>query len=262
MNELSRSFDEYFEVISADTPQLLEEVFRVRYQAYCLEERVPDFEAEKYPDGLESDVFDERSVHSLLRHRHMDKYVGTVRLVLCDANNPRALFPVEEYASDFFDTNIIRPDELPRINTAEISRLCILNDYRIRKGEHNSPRGNIEKLITKDNERRIFPHPLLGLMVAIMRMTVKHDITHWYAGMEPELNKRLRMLGLGLMPIGPLLEYHGKRNPYLGIVNDVMKNIHSENISIWELLTDNGTIWPAPSKDDLSQINVINGDSK
>jgi len=262
MTELSRSFDEYFEVIPADTPELLEKAYRIRYQSYCLEERVPDFEAEKYPDGLETDLYDKRSVHSLLRNRQMDKFVGTVRLVLHDPADPRAQFPVEEFAKEYFDNQLINPDELPRINTAEISRLCVLSNYRIRKGELNSKKNNIEKFITKDNDRRSFPHPLLGLMVAIMRMTVQHSITHWYAGMEPELNKKLNMLGLCLTPIGPLLEYHGKRNPYLGIVNEVMNNAYTINHDIWSLLTSNGTIWPAPTAEYLNSVNANNGENR
>ena len=262
MNELSRSFDEYFEVIPADTPELLKEAYRIRYQSYCLEEHVPDFEAEKYPDGLETDQYDKRSVHSLLRHKHMNSYVGTVRLVLHDPEDPRAQFPVEEFAREYFDNQLVNPDELPRINTAEISRLCVLSNYRIRKGELNSKENNVEKFITRSNDRRTFPHPLLGLMVAIMRMSVKHNITHWYAGMEPELNKRLNMFGLHLIPIGPLLEYHGKRNPYLGHVGEVMNNAYINNRNVWELLTVNGTIWPAPTPEYLDSVNVNKGKSR
>jgi N-acyl amino acid synthase of PEP-CTERM/exosortase system len=257
MNELSESFNEYFEIVCADTPELLNEAYKIRFHSYCLEQKVPDFEAEKYPDGLETDDYDEHSVHCLLRNRNLDKYIGTVRLVLNNPNDPTALFPVEQYARSLFDQNKINPDLLPRIHTAEISRLCILNDYRIRKGENNSANSNIEKFITKDSDRRTFPHPILGLMVAIMRMTVRHNITHWYAGMENDLNKRLSMLGLGLTPIGPLLEYHGKRKPYLGIVNDVMNSIYGRNRDIWGLLTEEGQLWPAPGEDQANNISNI-----
>ena len=37
-------FMKYFEILRADTPALLEEVFRLRYQVYCVEGAVPGFE--------------------------------------------------------------------------------------------------------------------------------------------------------------------------------------------------------------------------
>lgn len=246
MNKLLNSFNEYFEVIPTDTPELLEQAFRLRYRSYCIEDRVPDFEAEKYPDGLEFDKYDQRSVQCLLRQKEMGFLVGVVRLVLHDPDNEEALFPVEEYAGQYFDDNVFQRQDLPRSRTAEISRLCILSEYRLRKDELNSLYGNIDGLRHSGKDRRQFPHPILGLMVAIMRMSVQNGITHWYAGMDPKLNKRLSMLGLDLTRIGPIVSYHGQRRPYIGVIEKVMKIAYASHRDIWGLLTDEGSIYPVP----------------
>ena len=84
----------YFEAngyrfISAETPEDLEKVFRLRYQVYCVELGVES----KNADGLQRDVYDEYSVHFLTLDEN-DKPVGTLRAV---PNNPLG-FPME---SDF-----------------------------------------------------------------------------------------------------------------------------------------------------------------
>src|SRR5512134_3593348 len=81
-NDVVAAFNEYFEVINADSPELLRDVFHLRYQVYCIEQRAPGFEASKYPDEMESDEYDAHSSHILLRHRPSGEFVGTARLIL------------------------------------------------------------------------------------------------------------------------------------------------------------------------------------
>ena len=95
MASLKSVFEEYFQIVLADTPALRDTVFRLRYQIYCMEtgfERPEDF-----PDGLEKDAFDGRAVHSLLQHKASGDYAGTVRLVLADPRDKLKPFPVERH---------------------------------------------------------------------------------------------------------------------------------------------------------------------
>lgn len=247
MSDLNTAFDEYFEVISANTQELREQVFRLRYQVYCEEIKLPDFEPWKFAQDLEIDEFDDRSVHYLMRHRPSGKIAGTVRLVLADSRDPNQPFPIEHFASHYFDPALIDPTKLPRRHTAEISRLILAKDFRSRKQEFYSPYGadtNIHEF--SDKKRRRFPHPVLGLLVSIVRMSAEQSITHWYAGMEPMLNRLLGRFGLNLRPIGPVIEYHGTRQPYLGLVSCVLDRVYEQHREVWELLTDYGRVWPAP----------------
>jgi N-acyl amino acid synthase of PEP-CTERM/exosortase system len=84
-------------------------------------------------------------------------------------------------------------------------------------------------------------------MVATMRMSVEHGVTHWLAGMEPRLNRMLERFGLQLTPIGPEIEYHGIRRPYLGRVCDVMQNAYYTNRPVWDLLSDRGRLYTRPT---------------
>ncbi|MGH8567684.1 MAG: GNAT family N-acyltransferase, partial [Gammaproteobacteria bacterium] len=95
--DLLTHFRKYFEILRADTPDLLEEAFRLRYEVYCGEGCLPGFDPLDYPDGLERDIYDyeHRSVHCLLRHRSTGSNAGTVRLVLADPVQPDAPFPIE-----------------------------------------------------------------------------------------------------------------------------------------------------------------------
>ena len=58
-----------FRVIDADTPALLREVFRLRYQVYCEDTHLAD--GELFPERIESDTYDQRASHMLLQHRLM-----------------------------------------------------------------------------------------------------------------------------------------------------------------------------------------------
>src|SRR6185312_7020962 len=61
----------------ADTPELVREAHRLRYQVYCLE-RGYKLDGE----GLEIDEYDTRAHHVVLCHRRSGEVLGTARLVL------------------------------------------------------------------------------------------------------------------------------------------------------------------------------------
>jgi len=123
-------FNEYFDIVSANTPDLLAESYRLRYRVLCLEESVPGFEKQKYPDGMERDEYDASSVHSLLRYRTTGEFVGTVRLILSDPADVDRPFPIELHAAGDFDPKRIDIRRLPRGQTAEISRLVVPRSLR------------------------------------------------------------------------------------------------------------------------------------
>lgn len=89
MNDLYKAFHKYFEVVIADTPSLLEVVFRMRYQKLCIDMSVPGYESSLYPDGQEKDNYDDHSSHVLIRHRQTNEYIGTTRLIMFDKKTQR-----------------------------------------------------------------------------------------------------------------------------------------------------------------------------
>lgn len=241
MNDITAAFHEYFEVVFADTPSLLENVFNLRYRILCIENKYPNVDAANYPDELERDEYDDRSLHLLLRHRPSNTFVGTARLICSNSSDIEQKFPVElhtQFYSAYADLSV------PRAQAVEISRFGILSDFFKRKSDLDFAINKISKYPDISRRRR-FPHPMLGLAVGIIQMCAKYGIYYWFSAMEPALNRLLGFYGLQLHPIGPLTEYNGLRRPYYICLLDVLERLHANHHDIWELATDNGRVWPA-----------------
>lgn len=254
MSELLAAFEEYFEVVPALTRELRDESFRLRYQVMSREFGLPGFEFWRYPDGREFDQYDYRSVHYLLRHRPTAAFAGTVRLILADPPSPQVdtrhvdrSFPIEQFAH-LFDRKAIDPTAINRDQTAEISRLIISRLFRRRQGEDEFPFGTDRQIATVRDGRRRFPHTVLGLMAAVSKASAENGISYCYASIEPALNRLLRRFALQLKPIGPLVEYHGYRQPHFMAVGELLQNTYHMQREIWELITHGGVYWPPPRK--------------
>ncbi len=219
---LLAQFKRSFEIVSADSPALLEEVFRLRYQIYCVECAVPGFREADFPDGLERDIYDRRSVHSLLLHRPSGSWAGTVRLVLADPLDPEARFPIEVVAGEKLE----RSAGLRR-NTAEISRFMLSHRFRLEthQGLMSGPPS---------------VPPILGLLRAFVTMSARHSVRTWYAGMEPRLNARVGQFGFALDPVSPIIDYYGPCRAYLSNVSSVLERVRERHPEVWYLVTDGG----------------------
>lgn len=243
-------FHSYFDVIHAADERLKTDVYSLRYQVYCLETGFEN--PDQFPDGLEKDHYDGHSVHCLLRHKPSDSYAGTVRLILPYPSDDSRPFPIELHAGKFFDPAKFNPEKIPRSHLAEISRLALTRNFHRRQGEEHLPagRGDVENHIQSESDRRRnFPHVILGLFVAIVQMSVQQGITHWYAVMEPALARLLQRFGIQFTEIGPVIDYHGLRQPFFGAVDEVMAGIYATHPNIWNLLTNDGRLMQAPKDD-------------
>lgn len=255
MNDLVAAFNEYFEVISADTPDLLHEVFKLRYQALCIERTFPDFDASFFPDEIEKDTYDLSAVHALLQHRPSKAYVGTVRLLLPDPTNLEKPFPGQQRTQ--LDPALMDVSKLHNRHTAEISRFALLSRFP----HHKGMRRQLDRrdLNVRQNPRRRFPHAFLGLAVGVVRMCAENNISHWFSVMDPSLNRLLGLYGMQLDPVGPLVEYHGQRRPYFVDLIKVFNRTYTNHRMVWELITDNGRIWPAALEQRLQPRHVNSG---
>lgn len=250
MTDLCELFGSYFDVLTDTEPGVLDEALKLRYQVYCIEH---DFEdSSRCKDEKESDDYDKRSVHGIVRHLSSGVTAATVRLVLQDNDNPEAPFPIEKNCSDSLSIDPSLLKGIPRHSIAEISRFAVSRNFKRRLGEADSPAGvgpDHEKYIVPDSHRkRVIPHLILGLFVAIVRLSAEHHITHWYAVMDVSLLRLLNRFGINFIPIGDLVDYHGLRQPCFGSVDDVLAGIWNKRFDIWQLITDDGSVWPAPAK--------------
>jgi len=230
-------FRDFFEVVPADTPELLEEVFRLRYQVYCLETKFED--SSNFSDGLERDEFDERSVHGLLRHRRSGIYAGTVRLVLPDPGNLASL-PLHGVTNHplFYDNNRFAPSKV-----AEVSRFAISKSFRQRLDEFQSPSaaGSFDperERQYKEQELKVLPHIVLGLFISMLQLSRDLGIQEWFCVMEKALVRLLDRYSLHFEPVGPAVEYHGLRQPCVANIDEFLLRAKAERPEIWELITE------------------------
>ena len=247
MDALIETFSRYFEVVPVTTDDQLRQALQLRYQVYCLETGFEDIE--EHSDGLEQDEFDGRAVHSLLIHRPSGLVAGTVRLVLPKLSDLEEPFPIEKHCG----SAIKRPIKgANRAELAEISRFCISREFKRRVAEAESLWGKGSEdplLLEKLAQRRLIPHITVGLFAAIVRMSVEHGVRYWYAVMEPSLLRFLQRFGIEFESIGPMVEYHGERQPCFALADQVLGNMRRECYPVWALITDRGSQWPAAEKE-------------
>ena len=107
-------------VLIADTSGLIEEVFRLRYQVYCLEKGY-----ETGRDGMEFDKYDDRARHVLLVHRASGQAIGTVRVIPSSRTGGVSGLPM----SSVCGPGLLRG--LPTLTTGEISRFAVSKRRRL-----------------------------------------------------------------------------------------------------------------------------------
>lgn len=239
-------YNQYFEVLLADSEEMRDWSYRLRYQVYCVEN---DYEPiSENPDEKEIDPFDAQSEHGLLIHRESATVVGTARLIMPKVNGKDLLQPIYQMCAS--DILAAYSDRIPADKTAELSRFAIAKEFRRRAEDKGTLSGGLTKVDGDKNPRRVIPHISLGLMQAVVAMARKRGITHIYAVMEPALLRMLRGLSIYFEKLGPVVEYHGKRQPCFCDLDKLLATTHDERPEVWEVLTDDGRLWPLRQEKD------------
>jgi N-acyl amino acid synthase of PEP-CTERM/exosortase system len=222
-------FDTYFQLVSANSKDLIEKAFALRYQVYCLERQFED--PTQQPDGLECDAYDQHAIHSLLLHKQQGAAIGTARLILPQAR-PHSL-PIQQ----LLKKNGLNPrDYFPNESVAEISRFAISKDFR---------RRNLDIGPSPTNSGRRDRHgnlPCLGMIQMLLRQSAELGIDYWGAVMEPQLLRMLAMMGIRFHPIGPLVSYHGLRQPSYCYIPQMLRNLALTKPDCWSVVTNNGEL--------------------
>ena len=208
-------------------PSLLE-IYKLRYEVYCLECHFLD--AEQYKDELEVDEFDEYSTH-ISAYNMENCIIGSVRLVQPKRNQA---YPFESHCP------VYDGFEFPDRETAgEISRLVVRKSYRRRRGD--TMEGVSKDFVEKgdatsikpvvDTHRRTTNSPLLllGMYRELYRHSRQNNIYFWYAAMERSLARSLEKMGFKFIPIGPETDYYGKVTPYIVDLQELNARMRRDN---------------------------------
>lgn len=237
---LAEFYWSWFDAHVANTDDLRDTAFRLRYRVYCIENPFEDPSAN--PDGREMDEYDHHSAHGLLIYRPTGAPAGTVRLVLPILQDLDRSFALQHVCSHPLLRDRAR---FPIQRMAEVSRFCISKEFRRRWGDGSCVGGEVSDSVemSADDERRILPHLALGLIETLIRMSVEKGMTHWCAVMEPTLLRLLTRLGIHFDPIGPLIEYHGRRQPCYIPLEVLLPRVRRERPDVWDVITRGGRHW-------------------
>lgn len=223
---LDNHFQAYFEIVAANSQELREQIFRIRYDVYC---REFGYETEEScPGGLEQDDYDLAAQHCLIVHRASGTGAGCVRLVTPPADDPKFLLPMERYCGHSLTDPTWDPRRLPRASLAEVSRLAVHTQFRRRIGESDSPAGSSRFPTFSADQRRTFPLLSLALFYAGAALMELAGRQHAFVMVEPRLARRLQATGLPFVQVGETMEYHGKRAAYYVAVEQVLADIPAE----------------------------------
>ena len=226
---LLKRFDRHFTTLPADTPERVRIAQKIRYQVYCVEN---PHEKSDHPDGMETDEFDAHAVHSILVYREAHAALGTVRLILPLPDELERSFAVQR----LMDASSLRElRKLPLHSAAEVSRFSISRQFR----RIADALGDTEQAAFVSN---CGPLMRLGLIQGLVRMSTQYGITHWCALMEPTLLRMLAAMAIRFVPIGPLVEFRGLRQPCYCNVADVLDAVKRERPAFWSVLTDGGSL--------------------
>lgn len=215
--------------------KLLAEIYRLRYQVYVREWGFED--PADHPSGVETDAFDRHALHFYARPRDSEELIGTARIILASDLG----FPIERHF--VFDRV---SGKIPVDKIGEISRLSISKAYRRREIDQvifGRGMGDLEILRRHDlaardleDERRKCEHELIrGIYLLIYRESLRLDLTHWYAVMAKGLQVILRRWGIPFEQIGPEIEHHGIRAPYVLSISELESHLQRKNPGLLKL---------------------------
>ncbi|MBT1074686.1 PEP-CTERM/exosortase system-associated acyltransferase [Geobacter grbiciae] len=228
-------FNLLYSVVPAETDELVKETYRLRYQVYCIEN---EFEPPESSHQMETDEFDDNSVHSIIKYNKSGQSLGSVRMILPNQDDYTRSFPIQKICGHSIFTDrklfsIYKP--------IEISRFCLSKELRskakpckhscIKLASSSAPFSS--SLLNQCG-------PILGLIRGLIQMSSENHVTHWFAIMEPSLIRLLAKLSIYFKPTGSLINYHGMRQPCYIELSELLRRVYSEQPLVWEVLTNKG----------------------
>ncbi len=229
ITDLEDMFHNKFSAIPVMRPQDLDDVYKLRYEVYCLERGFED--PSKFYQNQEVDSYDARSIYTLLQHKKSGEFIGTARLILPDRQH------IDDASFDHFPAqklsnhSMVYDNEVFPINrTAEISRIC----YSQKKAK--------ELGISAIEQKLILP----GLLSGVYMLRDLHNIDHFMAVLEKRLINRCRQIGFTPTEVGDAIEHRGTRYTVAYDCDKCANYVKEKNAGLWNIITSNGKHSSAP----------------
>ena len=233
---VAEALDRQFALYRADTPELREMCFRLRYEIYCVDN---PFEPSAYQlDGLERDWLDAYADHALVVHRPTGLAVGTVRLILPARLSPPAELPFQKICG-YRDP--ISQGLVPLHTAAEVSRFGVPRRARRLSREVSGAAAGTDGE-PRTHEDLAIGLPILMLIRGFLMLASGHGIGHLSAMMEPSLLRHVARFGIFFDPVGPPVDHHGIRQPSFVAISEMLGRVDALRPDVWEAITAHGSL--------------------
>ncbi len=187
---------------------LLRETYAMRYSSYCLERGFLD--PDLFPQGLETDEYDEASLHLAVCHRELDLLTATARIIVSEGvgGHERRL-PAYRYCD-------IEPGALAHLQDVakigELSRMVICRSAIATVSKFETARSAPARPFSR---MTMSTSAILMLYKSVYQTSRRERIRHLVAAMEPSLRRLSRRFHFPFHQIGPVVNYHGSVAPFL-----------------------------------------------
>ncbi len=219
-------FRRFFTLGLATSDEQKRAIYRLRYRVYCEELCYEDPSA--FPERLETDEFDARSLHCAVIHRRSGIAAGCVRLVRSPASLYLTPLPIEKHCGHALDPATVGFMKHNRDTICEISRLAVDSRFRRRLGEERSQLGELAALDVCDQEQRTFSLVATAAFMAATALTEFSGCGNIFAMMEVCLPRVLSRTGLYFQRAGQEIDYHGRRAPYFITSETALAGMNAE----------------------------------
>jgi N-acyl amino acid synthase of PEP-CTERM/exosortase system len=225
----ARLFWSHFTPLYADSEALRDQVFRIRHEVFCEEFGFEPLSA----DQRERDEFDPIAHHFLLGHNQSQQFAGCVRLIVPRPEANQSMLPIARFCWPHLDPYVQMLLQ-SRARCGEISRLAVRARYRRRQSDPHTPEGGALQAEAADRsaDRRLFPFVSFGIYLCIgAALELLHQRGQLDAAlimMEPKLYRNLKQQGFNFQPAGPVIDYHGRRAPFVITEQTLAPRLSSE----------------------------------
>jgi len=226
--DLISHYREFFYVVRATTPELLEQAFKLRYEVY-VKDCGYQFHNPYETDEIEKDHYDERSEHCLLFHKPTNQPMGYVRLIPYKAYCEDRL-PIENFGIRFSQQIV---EQLRTHQIGEISRLSIHHSFRRRLGDKIYQFENNDDSTESRFRVNYLPACLILACAALM---TENNLKYSVALMEKRLAILIKRYGVPHKKIAHDIELNGIRAPYIMNLHLFHKNLRFDFNELLEVI--------------------------
>ncbi len=246
------AYNNTFELLSADTAELKEQAYKLRYDVYCLEN---NFEKPPFADEeLEYDGYDERAIHHVLKHKPTGEIVGTLRVVL-----PNDEFPDESFPAQKACRHPLLHSDSRALTLFEISRFCTSKKFRKRERDGRTLSAYYEQDIVKGQShngtpifiRRTIPYMAAALLQGAFETALSARILEGVWLVDSCHLSSLDKIGFSYKVLGPHVKEHGGVQPVVFNIKHVLDTMRRKNRHCVDLVADLGRLQKIA--DDLHQ---------